>query len=441
MLDEEIDDMIRNASNQHYPIYDDKAWDKMERLLDKHLPQTKDKEKYLLFIVLFFLVSIGLFFIFFYSNKHNSAEFVVIAQKSKLGISNTSPILDDKVQNIAAGIKKQNTQQALSAITETKIANQLVVSNTADNDLMQKKGKAKFFIKSKFKNGVFYSDASDIANSVKQDNNQNKNLNKFTINAEITDDNKLTDNLDIAKKDNQTINQLPKSIASEKTDTSINRQITASKVSKLKKKTGTSFDKNFAFTLSVGPGFSYVDLDYFGKTTFSYGAGIRYSFAKRFAVRTGFYITKKIYSADPSDYHPPQIFWTYNPNLQKIDADCQVYEIPLNVSYDFGQRKKHNWFGALGLSSYIMKQEVYDYYSKVANGQPSFTSSSTINNQNKNIFSILTLSGGYQYNITNRFSIAAEPYIELPLNGIGFGRIKLNSGGLLFTAIFKPFAH
>ena len=51
MLDEEMDDIIKDASNQHYPAYDDQAWGKMERLLDKHLPQKKDKRKYFLFTV------------------------------------------------------------------------------------------------------------------------------------------------------------------------------------------------------------------------------------------------------------------------------------------------------------------------------------------------------------------------------------------------------
>jgi hypothetical protein len=52
---------------------------------------------------------------------------------------------------------------------------------------------------------------------------------------------------------------------------------------------------------------------------------------------------------------------------------------------------------------------------------------------------VLTLSGGYQYNLSNRFAFLAEPYLKLPLTGIGAGKIKLNSTGLLFTAVYKPF--
>jgi hypothetical protein len=33
-----------------------------------------------------------------------------------------------------------------------------------------------------------------------------------------------------------------------------------------------------------------------------------------------------------------------------------------------------------------------------------------------------------------------EPYFKLPLSGVGFGKVKLNSGGVLVTAVIKPFA-
>ena len=33
-----------------------------------------------------------------------------------------------------------------------------------------------------------------------------------------------------------------------------------------------------------------------------------------------------------------------------------------------------------------------------------------------------------------------EPYVKLPLTGIGYGKVKLNSGGILFSIGIKPFA-
>jgi hypothetical protein len=33
----------------------------------------------------------------------------------------------------------------------------------------------------------------------------------------------------------------------------------------------------------------------------------------------------------------------------------------------------------------------------------------------------------------------AEPYIKLPLTGVGYGKVKLNSGGVLFSIGVNPF--
>jgi hypothetical protein len=85
-----------------------------------------------------------------------------------------------------------------------------------------------------------------------------------------------------------------------------------------------------------------------------------------------------------------------------------------------------------------MKRETYEYYYKYPSGQTN-TKDWTIHNQNQNFLSILNLSGGYQYYFNNRISVMAEPYVNLPLSGVGAGKVKLKSGGILFTLTVKPF--
>ena len=62
MPDEEIDHIIKEAADNHHPVYNNEAWAKMKLKLDKHLPQKKDRKK-LLFFLLFFLLLGGGFFI------------------------------------------------------------------------------------------------------------------------------------------------------------------------------------------------------------------------------------------------------------------------------------------------------------------------------------------------------------------------------------------
>ena len=167
---------------------------------------------------------------------------------------------------------------------------------------------------------------------------------------------------------------------------------------------------------------SFVTLNNTGKTTLTYGAGISYGFAKRFTARAGFYVSKKIYQALPDQYNTPGGNYPY---LTDINANCKIYEIPVSLSYSFGQRKKHNWFGSVGLSSFLMKKEDYEYNYKTPAGQ-NYTYYHGVSNENKHYFSVLTLSGGYQYQFNKRLSLMAEPYFKIPLGGVGLGKIKLH---------------
>src|ERR1022692_2692737 len=75
MLDDEINKKISEAADQYHPAYDDKAWEMMERMLDEHLPQKKDRRKLFYFLVLTGIVCIGLFFIFYFTDKRGPVLF------------------------------------------------------------------------------------------------------------------------------------------------------------------------------------------------------------------------------------------------------------------------------------------------------------------------------------------------------------------------------
>ena len=56
MQSEKMNIKIREAAENHHPAYDEKAWEKMEKLLDKHLPQKKDDRRRIIFFLLLFLL-------------------------------------------------------------------------------------------------------------------------------------------------------------------------------------------------------------------------------------------------------------------------------------------------------------------------------------------------------------------------------------------------
>ena len=63
MWDEEIDKKIKDAADQYHPAYDDNAWNKMEQMLDKHLPRKKDRRRIIYFLPMILLLSGVIFFV------------------------------------------------------------------------------------------------------------------------------------------------------------------------------------------------------------------------------------------------------------------------------------------------------------------------------------------------------------------------------------------
>jgi len=228
-------------------------------------------------------------------------------------------------------------------------------------------------------------------------------------------------------------------IEGQKEETPKTKPVAVKKTDSKKQQNNSSFANNFFVSISAGPDLSKVG-DNTGEVKLAYGAGIGYQISKRFSVRTGFYAGRKVYTADPGDYHPPNNFWGYYPNLENIEANCKVYDIPITVDYKISSNKKQSWFASVGISSLLMKEEKYDYYFKPNYSPTYITYTKTINNQNKHYFSVLNLSGGYTRVLNKNISLQAEPYLKIALDGVGYGKVKLNSGGVLFSAVIRPFA-
>ena len=80
---EENDKRIREAANQHHPAYDERAWDKMEKLLDQHLPvEKKDKRRIVFWLFLFMLAGGGVAYMLFNSGSKNETANNTLIEKT-----------------------------------------------------------------------------------------------------------------------------------------------------------------------------------------------------------------------------------------------------------------------------------------------------------------------------------------------------------------------
>lgn len=477
---DDFDKKIKEAAEHHHPAYEEKAWDQMEKLLDKHLPVEKDDRRRIIFLLLFLLLGgLGVYLGIskpWQQTKTGTATNNVSAPLNEKSDDSSTENSTKEKNNEPAGKSSSTKQIAEPAENETsppennKPVTEVTESKKTHTPVLQTQTKAEKneketavsnyrIKKAKDKPGNKYLVAGTVSNqkilknklvSGKPKNTGEQNeapaVNKISNqkdeNISKVNSAKPTDNNNAAIPSNASVTASNDSV-SKTTTTGIVKNDTAQKKEEtISKKTTPKPSKQkksaFAITFSAGPDLSAVGINNAGKLKLAYGAGLSYTF-KRFTLRSGFYVAQKVYTAKGNDYHPPQHSPASYLDMIKVDADCKLYEIPVTFSYNFSESKTGNWFASAGLSSFLMKKEEYGYYYKDRVTSTNEYKDWTLKNGENHLFSILDLSAGYERKINKTLSIIAEPYIKVPMEGIGYGSINLNSAGILFTLSVKPF--
>ena len=197
----------------------------------------------------------------------------------------------------------------------------------------------------------------------------------------------------------------------------------------------SKFKPYFEIGALVGSDFSNVRFYGSDKPGFNTGLSIGYQFLPRWQLATGITYTVKKYSAKGNDYKPANDYWTNYVKMDFVSGECSMWEIPLLIRYSFSESQRSKWFLTGGLSSYLMKKETYDlYYTENGIYQSRHRSYPS---DKKYFFSIVHLAGGYQRHLTERLSLQLEPYFNMPMKGLGYGRMQINSFGTNLSLIFK----
>ena len=487
MQSDDFDKKIKEAAEHHHPAYEEKAWEQMEKLLDKHLPVEKDDRRRIIFLLLFLLLGgVGVYLgiskpwqqkkitttgtVVTPANGKNDVSSTESNTKEKTGeptdktalpeAGTTGPAEKNAIEENRSVEKKEASVNKTSVKSDSKIqadkqkiAKELTASTYGTRKINSKSGSQSDAIgttgaggkqKTLNKSNVsapgksVTAEVPTVSPNADNNNTANKKAEDITTSTSakpVNDDNtvKQTNKPVVVNSDSVSkpkAADIAKADAVEKKENAVKKQ---------NSKPGKQRKSSFALTFTAGPDLSTVGLSDAGKVKLTYGAGVSYRL-NRFTLRSGFYVAKKVYTAEPDDYHPPKHYWTYYVDLTKVDADCKVYEIPVTISYNFSESRTHNWFASAGLSSYLMKKEKYGYYYKDPTTQMPEYKDWTLKNGENHIFSILNLSAGYERKLNKTLSLIAEPYLKIPMDGIGFGSIKLNSMGVLFTLSVRPFA-
>ncbi|GAA4039335.1 hypothetical protein GCM10022409_26200 [Hymenobacter glaciei] len=160
------------------------------------------------------------------------------------------------------------------------------------------------------------------------------------------------------------------------------------------------------------------------------GLTLEYQLGQRWRVTTGVQRSTKSYYARREDYD-----WSVYPkaltrDFTTVDGNCTVVDVPLNLRYDALVTPRYRVFGTVGLSSFFMQRErySYDYYDYASSTDVLWERS--YSNANQHWFSVLNLSAGYEYGLGTHWRLQAEPYVKVPLAGVGVGKVQLLSAGV-----------
>ncbi|MFU1855555.1 outer membrane beta-barrel protein [Sphingobacterium sp. NGMCC 1.201703] len=200
-------------------------------------------------------------------------------------------------------------------------------------------------------------------------------------------------------------------------------------------------------TLLAGPDLTSVKGA--GKSSLSQNIGLAYSYplTKGLSVSVGAIYAKKNYKSAYSFYapsNPPQS--TQLPS--QVSAVCDVIDVPLTANYTVLKSKKVKFNVSAGLSSYFMLKEKYtfDYEAESSHGgkkgavyEPKGSygdkKSATyeVNGENQHIFGVADFSISVEKKISNKVNIGVKPFVKIPLTGIGYGNVDLQSKGVAVT--------
>ena len=159
------------------------------------------------------------------------------------------------------------------------------------------------------------------------------------------------------------------------------------------------------------------------------GLLLDYQVLPRWRVRVGVLRSVKRYAARAEDYSPPPGNWFWRVPVDQIDANCRITEIPLEVRYDVHVGSRRTIYATGGATSVLMRNERYTYFYQ-QNGQPTMRDW-TLARGSQAAARIARVGVGVEQRLPGRWSVLAEPFLNLPLGGIGVGQVRLRGAGLL----------
>lgn len=424
------------------------TWDKMEQQLDIELP-VKKKRRRVVFFWMLFSVFIGIVYLstnVWYNESKNLKETQLSSSIKKADeVDQSSAHKTGATENIQNTF---NTAPQLQQVNDSK-EKTLAYENGSDNislsnysaeidirktDINKKESRPN---QTSATPQLFTNNESDILTEA---NNHLMSSAEDTIQQNAVVHKAIDSNPEeITANQNNGVNNSLITTPTGGDSTSNNLHISTSGPQKQIKR-----NSRFSIAAIAGTNFNEVKFNHISKQGLDYGLLMGYRVTPNIELRTGLLISKKYFNADGKvisfDSAKLNLPSYSSINLQHANGYCRFIEIPVMFLYHFSPQNRTGFYAGAGFSISKMRRENIDYTFLIdASTVVERTHAGIYHNMNNSFTSLTSnFSFGIKRRLTQNWSIAAEPYIKLPLTKINDSNLKLTTFGAVLIFTFNP---
>ncbi len=431
-LENDMEDLFQRAAD-NYPLQEGKGdWENIAKRISDNpasaeaiVPERKrNNKKFIALVLLVFIIAAGWFLVqntrSGYSSLRktepgNGTEKIsgLKTVDNKLRVTGKEQIPGVNENKKAGNYKKSITiSSKVSSVTNSKIGNGSFYSKN-NNTNQNEDDTAHNGMIEKYTNPNDYLSIPQLIKQNGQSGVQERRENtipEFSEYIEVVTDNPASVSLKNFSK------QKENSDSSEKTKKEIQAYA--------QKKGGTYIG------IIIGPDFSKVQPGSFSNTGFDAGVLLGFRFHRKLSLETGLLWNRKIYSSEGKDFSMDKVGATMPTGMviDNLKSHSSLIEVPIKLKYDFIVKNSSALFATAGISSYIMTKEMNTYY-VTHNGNPEKLLG-VYKRNNYRLPAVANLSIGYEYSVSKNLDLRIEPFLKIPLQGMGVGSLPVTSAGL-----------
>lgn len=413
-IDNDMDDLFRRAA-QKYPLHPGQSnWDTIEKKLSSVVPpddsqksQRKNNYKKLLLLLLLMGISLVIGFMILNLNsknyqvaqKENQIDQPANTNNNSVSKDNiTANKLSEKIKKasseISPGKKMMKIQSAISH-EKNKIQGVQIINTGSENDF-----------------------SKNITSQLPDDLYPKKDSTKYQDQHSSGTSNIVND----PETKSESI------IAANKNENTGNKNILSPKTNKIEPNSKTLKENGLYAGIIGVADFSRVKGSPFKAPGFGAGILLGYKINKSFFIETGISGVTKYYSSGGNNFNEKAASMPNGMVIKNLDGRSKILEIPVKIGYWFYQKRNVNLFLAGGVCTYITTNEKNNY--NVTMNGAFEKMEGTYKKNNVKIPAVFSISAGLERRLSGLFQIRIEPYLKLPLQGVGVGKLPVTSAGI-----------